>query len=407
MEGMSPKSWRRCYTRPCRTPTRRYAGHRPQAVSASAAWSRDVRRCTYYLYRTLRNLDPMDLERLMEERRTRRRRHATRGRLARDEYEDRIDKMKKRSRRRSAVGWWRTGRRGDGQDAAQAASERSTSCTRQRRADDAAPGDLPVTRQLACGWLGSVVTVARVRSTSATPCATRCLRGVPAEPKFKYPRPAKPEIVVIADISGSVRRRPLSRCSSSTPSPRSLEGALVRLIAASTGHSYFEGVEDVWRRCIASTPKPTSSGSMGTPTTATPSRRSGEVGQGDNKKSTVIPRRCAEQYHARRPGDQGDRAAGPPRLLAEPRAEGLLGHRRLDRQRYSAHCNGVFECRNLKQSRESSSSSSPSCSRGGRKPPVAIGPQLLGVMRIGTCPARPSPLGTRPNTSALRDYAEV
>ncbi len=28
--------------------------------------------------------------------------------------------------------------------------------------------------------------------------------GVPAEPKFRYPRPAKPEIMVIADISGSV-----------------------------------------------------------------------------------------------------------------------------------------------------------------------------------------------------------
>ena len=28
--------------------------------------------------------------------------------------------------------------------------------------------------------------------------------GVPAEPKFKYPRPAKPEIMVVADISGSV-----------------------------------------------------------------------------------------------------------------------------------------------------------------------------------------------------------
>lgn len=28
--------------------------------------------------------------------------------------------------------------------------------------------------------------------------------GVPAEPKFKYPRPAKPELMVVADISGSV-----------------------------------------------------------------------------------------------------------------------------------------------------------------------------------------------------------
>ena len=28
--------------------------------------------------------------------------------------------------------------------------------------------------------------------------------GVPADPKFRYPRPSKPEIVVVADISGSV-----------------------------------------------------------------------------------------------------------------------------------------------------------------------------------------------------------
>jgi uncharacterized protein with von Willebrand factor type A (vWA) domain len=28
--------------------------------------------------------------------------------------------------------------------------------------------------------------------------------GVPADPKFRYPRPAKPEIFVVADISGSV-----------------------------------------------------------------------------------------------------------------------------------------------------------------------------------------------------------
>jgi len=28
--------------------------------------------------------------------------------------------------------------------------------------------------------------------------------GVPAEPKFKHPKPSKPEIMVVADISGSV-----------------------------------------------------------------------------------------------------------------------------------------------------------------------------------------------------------
>ena len=34
--------------------------------------------------------------------------------------------------------------------------------------------------------------------------ATPSTGGVPAEPKFKYPRPAKPELMVVADISGSV-----------------------------------------------------------------------------------------------------------------------------------------------------------------------------------------------------------
>mgnify|MGYP002634062471 FL=1 len=32
----------------------------------------------------------------------------------------------------------------------------------------------------------------------------RSYGGVPAEPQFKYPRPSKPELMVIADISGSV-----------------------------------------------------------------------------------------------------------------------------------------------------------------------------------------------------------
>ena len=45
----------------------------------------------------------------------------------------------------------------------------------------------------------------RHSSTSARRCATRCRTAAcRLEPKFKRPRPSKPEIIVIADISGSV-----------------------------------------------------------------------------------------------------------------------------------------------------------------------------------------------------------
>ena len=47
--------------------------------------------------------------------------------------------------------------------------------------------------------------VERARWISGTRCGTRLsYGGVPAEPKFRYPTPSKPEIMVIADISGSV-----------------------------------------------------------------------------------------------------------------------------------------------------------------------------------------------------------
>ena len=69
-----------------------------------------------------------------------------------------------------------------------------------------AQGDLSAHPQAGrARWPASAGTVARARSTSATPCGTRSATAVcrPSR-KFKYPRPSKPEIFVIADISGSV-----------------------------------------------------------------------------------------------------------------------------------------------------------------------------------------------------------
>ena len=95
----------------------------------------------------------------------------------------------------------------------------------------------------------SVATAARARSTSATPCATRCrYGGVPAEPKFKLPAPVEARdhggrrhlrfgggvrplhaAARLRDPAASSRR--CARSCSSTASTRS--------------PSFFEGVEDI------------------------------------------------------------------------------------------------------------------------------------------------------------------
>jgi uncharacterized protein with von Willebrand factor type A (vWA) domain len=71
--------------------------------------------------------------------------------------------------------------------------------------------------------------------------------GVPAEPKFKYPRPAKPEIMVIADISGSVAA--FARFTLQLVYAISSQFSKVRSFVFIDGIDevtrYFEGVEDI------------------------------------------------------------------------------------------------------------------------------------------------------------------
>ena len=99
--------------------------------------------------------------------------------------------------------------------------------------------------------------------------------GVPVEPKFKRPRPSKPEIMVVADISGLGRVvRPLHAPVRVRDAERVLEGALVGVHRRRRrGHALLRRVRQSWRRrSTASTPRPTSCGSTATPTTATRSR---------------------------------------------------------------------------------------------------------------------------------------
>jgi hypothetical protein len=179
---------------------------------------------TYYLYRTLRNLD-LDgvLERLMSEARstTSSLNDQDAGepqspevtltgleeRLLRDEFQARIDQLRREIEneiRRRLV--------------ADRGSEALAKSLRKPLPEDidvmhATRDELvalrrslrPLSRKLAVrlarkrrhGRKGALDFRSTVRHSLST-------GGVPVEPKFKYPRPSKPEIVVIADISGSV-----------------------------------------------------------------------------------------------------------------------------------------------------------------------------------------------------------
>jgi hypothetical protein len=179
---------------------------------------------TYYLYRTLRNLDlERVLDRLVDAARATTSSlddgappapgeppatlTALEERLLRDEYQSRIDELRRQIEdeiRRRLV--------------ADRGSEALARSLRKPLPEDidvmhATRDELvalrktlqPLSRKLAVrlarkrrhGRKGPLDFRATVRHSLST-------GGVPVEPRFRYPRPSKPEIVVIADISGSV-----------------------------------------------------------------------------------------------------------------------------------------------------------------------------------------------------------
>ncbi len=164
---------------------------------------------TYYLYRTLRNLD-LDamLEKMMEASRQQAGElTALEERLEHDEYNDRIEQFKKEieaeiRRRlvadRGAEAMAKTLRKPLPEDVEFMHASRDEMQNLKKALQ-------PLTRKLAArlarkrrhGRKGALDFRNTVRHSLS-------YGGVPAEPKFKYPRPAKPELMVIADISGSV-----------------------------------------------------------------------------------------------------------------------------------------------------------------------------------------------------------
>ena len=165
---------------------------------------------TYYLYRTLRNLD-LDgvLDRLMEASRDGAPGDYTtlEERLERDEFRDRIERFKQEIeseiRRRLVAdrgvdAMARTLRKPLPEDVDFMHASREDMANLRRAL-------YPLTRKLAArlarkrkhGRRGPLDFRSTIRHSLS-------YGGVPAEPKFRHPRPSKPEIMVVADISGSV-----------------------------------------------------------------------------------------------------------------------------------------------------------------------------------------------------------
>ncbi len=165
---------------------------------------------TYYMYRTLRNLD-LDamLERLVEESADRYDNELTdlQQRLEREEFEQRINDLRQEieaeiRRRlvadRGAEAMVKTLRKPLPEDVDFMHASREEMANIKKSIQ-------PLTRKLAA-------RLARKRRHKrrghldfrATVRHSLNYGGVPVEPHFRHPRPAKPELVVVADISGSV-----------------------------------------------------------------------------------------------------------------------------------------------------------------------------------------------------------
>ncbi len=227
---------------------------------------------TYYLYRTLRNLELDQLEQRLLGGEAAREGDELATRLAHDEARARIEQLKSEIEReirerlvedRGAEALAKSVRRPlpEDLDVMHANREEMAQLERALR---------PLSRKLAVrlarkrrrrrrGPVDLRHTVRRSLSTG----------GVPIDLRFKPPRPAKPEIFVIADVSGSVAS--FARFTLHLVHAISSQFSKVRSFVLSTVSTKSRNSLTAWRtrptRSRVSTPKPTSSPLMVTRTT--------------------------------------------------------------------------------------------------------------------------------------------
>ena len=315
---------------------------------------------TYYLYRTLRNLD-LDavMQKLMDQNQAERDQPLTQleARLEHDEYEHRIEQLKKEveaeiRRRlvadRGVEAMAKTLRKPLPEDIDfMHASRDEMKMLRQ--------AIYPLTRKLA-------VRLARKRRHGRkgpldfrnTVRHSLSYGGVPAEPKFKYPRPAKPEIFVIADISGSVAA--FARFTLMLVYAISGQFSKVRSFVFIDGVDevtrFFEGTEDI----VESIHRVNTEADVVWVDGHSDYGHAFEVfwskwGKDIGPKTTVLILGDARNnYHAAQSWvikEIRHRARHVYWLNPEPRSywdtgDSIVGE-------YGTHCDGTYECRNLRQ----------------------------------------------------------
>jgi len=315
---------------------------------------------TYYLYRTLRQLD-LDalLERMMDTAR-----HQTRGglteleeRLAKEEYESRLDALRREIEaeiRRRLV--------------ADRGVEAVAKSLRKPLPEDidfmhASREELlalrraiaPLTRKLAVrlarkrrhGRRGSLDFRSTVRHSLST-------GGVPVDPKFRYPRPSKPEIVVVADISGSVAAfaRFTLQMVYAISSQFSRVRAFVFIDGIDEVTEYFRGTEDISAAIHRINTEADVIWVDGHSDYGHALETFWERwGRDVNAKTTVLLLGDARNnYHAAQAwvlAEVSKKARHLYWLNPEPRSYWDTGDSIVGQ--YATHCGGVYECRNLKQ----------------------------------------------------------
>jgi uncharacterized protein len=314
---------------------------------------------TYYLYRTLRNLD-LDsmLERMMQQERRRNEDETDlEERLLREEYESRLDALRREIEaeiRRRLV--------------ADRGAEAVAKSVRKPLPEDidfmhASREELvalrraiaPLTRKLA-------VRLARKRRHGRkgpldfrnTVRHSLSYGGVPADPKFRYPRPSKPEIMVIADISGSVAA--FARFTLQMVYAISSQFSRVRSFVFIDGidevTDYFKATEDISEaihriNTEADVIWVDGHSDYGHAFEAFWERWGRDV----NTKTTVLLLGDARNnYHAAQAwvlGEMAKKARHVYWLNPEPRSYWDTGDSIVGQ--YATHCDGAYECRNLKQ----------------------------------------------------------
>jgi uncharacterized protein with von Willebrand factor type A (vWA) domain len=315
---------------------------------------------TYYLYRTLRQLDLDNvLERMLQEAQL----QATDGmtpleeRLTRDEYEARLDMLRKEieaeiRRRlvadRGAEAMAKTLRKPLPEDIDFMHATRDELASLRRAI-------YPLTRKLA-------VRLARKRRHGRkgpldfrnTVRHSLSYGGVPAEPKFRYPRPAKPEIMVVADISGSVAA--FARFTLQLVYAISSQFSRVRSFVFIDGvdevTSYFEGVEDITEavhrvNTEADVIWVDGHSDYGHAFETFWDKWGKEI---SSKTSIILLGDARNNYHASQSWvvqEMRKKARHVYWLNPEPRSYWDTGDSIVSQ--YGIYCDGVYECRNLKQ----------------------------------------------------------